>query len=58
MGIVDYAYPCMMAEKALRDAHEAVLENNLDAAIEQTTQAIVETRLMLRSLQIMKEKQC
>jgi hypothetical protein len=58
MGIVDYAYPCMMAEKALRDAHEAVLENNLDDAIEQTTQAIVETRLMLRSLQIMKEKQC
>jgi hypothetical protein len=58
MGIVDYAYPCMMAEKALRDAHEAVLENNLDDAIEQTTQAIVEARLMLRSLQIMKEKQC
>jgi len=58
MGIVDYAYPCMMAEKALKDAHEAVLENNLDDAIEQTTQAIVEARLMLRSLQIMKEKQC
>ena len=56
--MIDYAYPCMMAEKALKDAHEAVLENNLDAAIEQTTQAIVETRLMLRSLQIMKEKQC
>lgn len=58
MEIVDYAYPCMMAEKALRDAHEAVLENDLDAAIEQTTQAIVEARLMLHSLQIMKEKQC
>ena len=58
MGIVDYAYPCMMAEKALRYAHEAVLKNNFDAAIEQTTQAIVEARLMLRSLQTMKEKQC
>ena len=58
MGIVDYAYPCMMAEKALKEAHEAVLKDNYDAAIEQTTQAIVEARLMLHSLQVMKEKRC
>ena len=58
MGIVDYAYPCMMAEKALKEAHEAVLKNNFDGAIEHTLQAIVEARLMLNSLKIMKEKQC
>ena len=57
MEIVDYAYPCMMAEKALKQAHEAVLKNDFDGAIEQTLQAIVETRLMLHSLQVMKEKQ-
>jgi hypothetical protein len=57
MEIVDYAYPCMMAEKALKQAHEAVLKNDFDGAIEQTLQAIVEARLMLGSLQVMKEKQ-
>jgi hypothetical protein len=56
MEIVDYAYPCMMAEKALKQAHEAVLKNDFDGAIEQTLQAIVETRLMLNSLKDMKEK--
>jgi hypothetical protein len=57
MGIVDYARPCMMAEKALKEAHEAVLRNDFDGAIEQTLQAIVEARLMLSSLRIMKENQ-
>lgn len=55
MEIVDYARPCMMAEKALKEAHEAVLRNDFDGAIEQTLQAIVEARLMLSSLRIMKE---
>ena len=57
MEIVDYAYPCMMAEKALKQAHEAVLKNDFDGAIEQTLQAIVEARIMLNSLKDMKEKQ-
>lgn len=57
MGIVDYARPCMMAEKALKEAHDAVLKNDFDGAIEQTLQAIVEARLMLVALQIMKENQ-
>jgi hypothetical protein len=57
MEIVDYAYPCMMAEKALREAHEAVLKNDFDGAIEQTLQAIVEARLMLNSLKVMKDSQ-
>jgi hypothetical protein len=57
MGIVDYAMPCMMAEKALKQAHDAVLDNDLDAAIEHTLEAIVEARLMLGSLKVMKEAQ-
>jgi hypothetical protein len=47
----------MMAEKALKEAHEAVLNNDFDGAIEQTLQAIVEARLMLGALKVMKEKQ-
>lgn len=57
MGIVDYARPCMMAEKALKEAHDAVLSNDFDEAIERTLQAIVEARLMLGALRIMKENQ-
>ena len=53
--IVDYALPCMKAEQALKDAHNAVLEKNLDEAIEQTMEALVHTRLMLVSLKHMKE---
>ena len=54
--LIDYAYPCMMAEKALKDAHNSVLDQDLDKAIEQTTEALVQTRLMLLSLKHMKEK--
>lgn len=56
MAIVDYAYPCMMAEKALRDLHEAMLENNYDKAMEHALVAVAETRLAFQSIKEMKEK--
>jgi len=55
--IVDYAYPCMMAEKALKDAHNATIESRIDEAIEHTYKALVETKIMLNSLKHMKEKE-
>jgi len=55
--IIDYAKPCMDAEKALRDAHNAVLESNLDLALTKTMDAIISARLMYSSLRHMKEKQ-
>jgi len=55
--IVDYAKPCMDAEKALRDAHNAVLEQNLDLAMTRTMDAVISARLMYGSLRDMKEKQ-
>ena len=54
--IVDYAKPCMEAEKALKDAHNAVLENNFDAALAKTMDAIIATRLMYGALRHMKEQ--
>ena len=54
--IVDYAYPCMMAEKALADLHKRVLENNFDASIEAGLLAISELRIAVASLKVMKEK--
>lgn len=55
--IIDYAYPCMMAENALRDAHKSILKRDYDAALEHAIKAMVECRIMLHSIKDMKEKE-
>jgi hypothetical protein len=55
--IIDYAYPCMMAEKALKDLHDAVLDRNLNVAIEHAMETIVQARLVLNALKHMKDKE-
>jgi len=55
--INDYAKPCMDAEQALKDAHNAVLEQDLDLAMAKAYDAIVNSRLVLNALRLMKEKQ-
>lgn len=55
--IIDYAMPCMKAEKALKTVHDAVLEGNLAFAMEHALAATAETRLLFHSLKFMKEKQ-
>lgn len=54
-NVVDYAYPCMMAETALRAVHHAALHNKYDEAIESATKAITELRVAIASLKIMQE---
>ena len=53
--VVDYAYPCMMAETALKAMHDAALHNKYDEAIEAAIMAITELRVAVVSLKIMKE---
>ena len=55
--IIDYARPCMDAERALKDAHEAVLNGDLNLAMTKTMDAVISARLMYGSLRHMKEKQ-
>jgi hypothetical protein len=55
--IVDYAYPCMMAENALKKAHDAMLEQDYDTAIDEAFVAIAETKLMINAIKDMKERQ-
>ena len=57
MEIVDYAYPAMMAEKALKAMHDAMLENKHDDALEQALTAITETRIAYQAIKHMKENQ-
>jgi len=54
--IVDYAKPCMEAEKALKDAHNAVLEGKFDEAMTKTMDAVISVRLMYGALRHMKEQ--
>jgi len=54
--IIDYALPCMKAEKALKDAHNAFLEQNLNSALTHTMEAIINARLMYSALRYTKEQ--
>jgi hypothetical protein len=54
--IIDYAKPCMDAEKALKDAHNAVLDGKLEQAMTHTMDAIISARLMYGALRHMKEQ--
>lgn len=56
MSVVDYAYPMMMAEKALKEAHNHLLNKEYDEAIEVMLVAITEAKLTLTSIKHMKEQ--
>lgn len=52
--LIDYAYPMMMAEREMKKAHEALLEGRMDEGLEHLTQAVVEVRLAIHSVEHMK----
>lgn len=54
--MIDYSYPAMMAERAMKDLHNAALENDFDAAIEHGLNALTEMRLTINALRDMKEQ--
>jgi hypothetical protein len=55
-NLIDYAYPMMMAERAMHNAHDAMLNREHDKAIEQMLLAITEARMALNSIKHMKEQ--
>tara|TARA_R110000868_G_scaffold108996_2_gene297016 strand:+ start:172 stop:363 length:192 start_codon:yes stop_codon:yes gene_type:complete len=54
-GLVDYAYPMMMAQSRIKSAHDAVLNKDFTTAIEDTMTAMAELKLMLNALKEMRE---
>lgn len=54
--LIDYAHPCMMAEKALKELHEAMLMKRYDEALEHGLQALAEVRLTLHAIRHEKEQ--
>lgn len=55
--INDYAYPTMMAEKALRELHEAALRREHEKAIEWSLRAAVHCRGANAALRVMLEEE-
>lgn len=48
--MIDYAYPTMMAEKALKDLHDAMLRRRYEEAIEAGFKAIAEAKLAINAI--------
>ena len=53
--MIDYARPTMMAEKALKDLHNAMLMRKYDEALEFALIAIAETRMAYNAILVMKD---
>ena len=51
--MIDYAYPCMMAEKALKELHNAAIEGRLKEAKEHALEAVTQARLTYQALEHM-----
>ena len=54
--MIDYSYPCMMAEKALKDLHNAALENDLEAAKEFALETVTQARMAYAALEHMRQE--
>lgn len=54
--ITDYAYPTMMAEKALKDLHNAMLDRRYDDALLAGLNAVTDVRMAMLAIKEMKEQ--
>lgn len=54
--MIDYAYPTMMAEKALRELHEAMLSRKFETAREAALRCMAECKLVYHSITVMEEE--
>ena len=54
--LIDYAHPMMMCEKALKKAHDYLLEGDYVLAMDQLTLAMVEAKIARNAIQHMMEQ--
>lgn len=54
--LIDYARPCMLAERALKDLHEAMLMRNYEEALEKAGDCIAHVEGVLFAITHMKEE--
>ena len=56
MTLIDYAYPMISTEKALKEAHNLLLDKKYDEAMEEMNKVLVEARITINSIRHMKEQ--
>jgi hypothetical protein len=49
--LVDYSYPCMMAERAIRDLYNAAIEGRIEKAQELALEAATQARMAYIALE-------
>ena len=54
--LIDYAYPAMMTETALKKLHNMMLKDDYDAAIEAGVQAATDLKIAINAIKYMKEQ--
>ena len=54
--LIDYAGPCMAAERALRDLHERMLEGKYEEALVAALETATQARLTYNAIVHMKEQ--
>jgi hypothetical protein len=54
-NLIDYARPCMMAEKALKQLHEAMLMKKYEEALNHAETAMFEVRMTAAAIRHEKE---
>lgn len=54
--MIDYAYPTMMAEKALKELHEAMLARKFEAAKEAALRCISEAKIAYHAIGISEDE--
>ena len=54
--MIDYAFPTMMAEKALKDLHYAMLRNDYTKALEAAAEALEQTKEAVKAIEHMRKK--
>jgi len=53
--IIDYAYPNMMSEKHLKQAHQAMLDKDFEKALDHTHEAIAQAEMMMEAIKEMRK---
>ena len=54
--MIDYSYPTMMAEKALKELHEAMLARKYEAAREAALRCMSECKIAYNAIVVMEEE--
>lgn len=55
-GLIDYALPCMRAERELKTVHDQMLNNNYEFALQHAKHAMAECKLLQAAIKHMMDE--